>query len=95
MNTHSAQRPVQREMNMKLGAQEEGLRCALIREGYRVCMEEGTDLVKALIRSSPTFSVDPLTAARNAERIYTSSVFGAMAKFPFPVENLLAAAKRL
>ena len=115
----------QREMQLKLSAQEESLRAALVRIGYDLLMTEGTDLVAALINSNPHFRSNPGAAERSAERIYTSSVFGAMAKvrfapqcprplrfashriakrysrsarsaraqFPFPVENLMAAAK--
>lgn len=70
----------QREMQLKLSAQEESLRAALVRIGYDLLMTEGTDLVAALINSNPHFRSDPAAAERSAERIYTSSVFGAMAK---------------
>lgn len=70
----------QREMQLKLSAQEESLRAALVRIGYDLLMTEGTDLVAALINSNPHFRSNPAAAERSAERIYTSSVFGAMAK---------------
>jgi hypothetical protein len=83
----------QREMAMKLAAQEESLRAALIRIGYDMLMTEGTDLVAALVNSNPLYRSSPRAAEIAADKLYASSVFGAMSKFPFPVENLLAAAK--
>lgn len=83
----------QREMAMKLAAQEESLRAALIRIGYDMLMTEGTDLVAALVNSNPLYRSSPRAAELAADKLYASSVFGAMSKFPFPVENLLAAAK--
>ncbi len=83
----------QREMRMKLAAQEESLRAALIRIGYDEIMENGTDLVAALVKSNPAHTTDLKTAKDSAERIYIASVFGAMQKHPFAVENLLAAVR--
>lgn len=83
----------QREMNMKVSAQQEALRAALVRIGYDVLMSEGTDLIKALVNSNPLYTTDAAAARLHAERIYVSSCFGAMAKHSYPVENLLSAAR--
>ncbi len=60
-------------------------------------MEEGTNLVDAIIRSNPAYSTNLGTSAAEvqeaAERINISTVFGAMSKNCFPIQNLLAAAK--
>jgi hypothetical protein len=77
----------QREMQLKLSAQEESLRAALVRIGYDLLMTEGTDLIAALINSNPHFRSNPGAAERSAERIYTSSVFGAMAKVRFAPQS--------
>ncbi|MGB0547729.1 MAG: hypothetical protein ACPGR8_01230 [Limisphaerales bacterium] len=83
----------QKEMQIKLNAQKESLQMELVRMSYDMLMTEGTSLVNALVASSPVFSANPGMAQINAERIYVSSVFGAMQRFPYPVHNLLAAAK--
>lgn len=83
----------QREMNMKVNAQQESLQQELVKIGYDMLMTEGTSLMAALVASNPVGSATPLEAQRTAERIYVSSVFGAMQRFPYPVHNLLAAAK--
>lgn len=83
----------QKEMQIKLNAQKESLQMELVRMAYDMLMTEGTSLVNALVASSPVFNANPGLAQVNAERIYVSSVFGAMQRFPYPVHNLLAAAK--
>lgn len=83
----------QREMSIKLNAQQESLQMELIRMGYDMLMTEGTSLLTALVASNPVGSATPMAAQQTAERLYVSSVFGAMQRFPYPVHNLLAAAK--
>ena len=57
----------------------------------------GTDIVDAIIRSNPSYSTETGAVAADvriaAERINMSTVFGAMSKHRFPVQNLMAAAK--
>jgi hypothetical protein len=57
----------------------------------------GTDIVDAIIRSNPSYSTETGAVASDvraaAERINMSTVFGAMSKHRFPVQNLMAAAK--
>lgn len=83
----------QKEMTIKLNAQKESLQMELVKMAYDTLMTEGTSLVSALVASSPDQNHNPLLAQQNAERIYVSSVFGAMQRFNYPVHNLIAAAK--
>jgi hypothetical protein len=57
----------------------------------------GTDIVDAIIRSNPSYSTETGAVASDvrmaAERINLSTVFGAMSKHRFPIQNLMAAAK--
>ena len=91
-----------REMRLKMEAQERGLEEALTNIGYDVLLAEGTNLVSAIVRSNHLLhgggkisgAAGNLHMVDHAERIYMTSIFGAMNKFPFPVHNLLAAAKK-
>lgn len=88
-----------REMKLKMEAQERGLEEALTSIGYDVLLAEGTNLVSAIVRSNHLLHGGGITSnspnmVDHAERIYMTSIFGAMNKFPFPVHNLLAAAKK-
>ena len=82
-----------KEMNIKINAQKESLQMELVKIAYDTLMTEGTSLISALVSSSPTHTTNPRLAQLNAERIYVSSVFGAMQRFTYPVHNLIAAAK--
>jgi hypothetical protein len=99
MNLNLFLRPqdAKEELDMKIGAQRRELERTLVEHGYSVLMEEGTNIVDALIRSNPSYNLNAGSTNRTiidaAERINISSVFGAMSKHPFPIANLLAAAK--
>ena len=99
MNLNLFLRPedAREELGLKIGAQRRELERTLIEHGYSVLMEEGTNIVDAIIRSNPTFSTQTNSATKDvimaAERINITSVFGAMSRNMFPVQNLLAAAK--
>lgn len=109
MNLLMRPEDAKREMGLKLAAQERGLEEALTNIGYDVLLSEGTNLVSAIVRSNHLLHGGGVQAGGgggaprppggldmvdHAERIYMTSVFGAMNKFPFPVHNLLAAAKK-
>ena len=81
------------ELSMKLEAQEAALEQALVRLGYEAIMTQGTSLSSALVNSSHHMASD-IDRAEYASKIHARSVFGAMSKAPFPVHNILAAAKR-
>jgi hypothetical protein len=83
------------ELDMKVEAQKRELERALTMIGYETIMAQGTDLADAILRSNPTYSggTPPNVAMEAVERIMFNSVFGAMAKFAYPVLNLMAAAK--
>lgn len=83
------------ELDMKVEAQKRELERALTMIGYETIMAQGTDLADAILRSNPTYNGGtPANVAMEAvERIMFNSVFGAMAKFAYPVLNLMAAAK--
>ena len=84
-----------REMSLKVGAQERALEEALTAIGYDMLVTEGTNLVSALIRSNHLLhSGSARKTLEHAERIYITSIFGAMNKFAYPVHNLIAAAKK-
>jgi len=99
MNLNLFLRPeeAREELALKIGAQRRELERTLIEHGYSALMEEGTNIVDALIRSNPSYSSVGGSTNRDivkaAERINISTVFGAMSKHPFPIANLLAAAK--
>ena len=61
------------QLDLKINAQKLELERTLISEGYATLMREGTDLVTAVMRSSPLFSAHDGTsnkdAALAAERI--------------------------
>ena len=99
MNLNLFLRPddAREELAMKIGAQRRELERTLIEHGYSALMEEGTNIVDALIRSNPSYSsaggTSEQTVIDAAERINITTVFGSMSKHPFPIANLLAAAK--
>ena len=99
MNLNLFLRPAEakEELDMKVGAQRRELERVLVDIGYNMLMTQGTDLVDAIIRSSPLYSAQQGTATAEvidaAERINIQTVFGAMSKHAYPVQNLLAAAK--
>lgn len=99
MNLNLFLRPedAREELALKVGAQRRELERTLIEHGYNSIMEEGTNLVDAIIRSNPAYSTNLGTGTveveEAAERINISTVFGAMSKNCFPIQNLLAAAK--
>jgi len=86
------------ELEMKMDAQKRELERKLTDLGYMCLMKEGTSIIDAIIRSNPSMSapVDNITSERyfkNARRIYTANIFGALNKHRFPIANLLAAAR--
>jgi len=58
-------------------------------------MTEGTLIMDAIMRSSPSYqnSAEPNKYAAHAQQIYSKQIFGAINKYRFPIANLLAAAK--
>ena len=78
-----------REFDMKIGAQRRELERTFTEIAYQTVMAESIPIQVALNRANPGMKNSSLMA----EKIYINSVFGAMAKHPFPVANLLAAAR--
>ena len=99
MNLNLFLRPddAREELELKIGAQRRELERTLIEHGYNMLMEEGTNIVDALIRSNPAYSTETnsdLDSIRSAaERINISTVFGALSKNPYPIQSLMAAAR--
>lgn len=98
MNLNMFLRPAdaQEELKIKVDAQKRELERVLIDKGYEAIMQQGTDLVNAIIRCNPAYSSNTLGATelrRTAERINITNVFGAMSKNKFPIMSLLAASK--
>ena len=81
------------ELNMKVDAQKLELERTLCNLGYDMLMQQGTNLVDAIMRSSPAHLSDSATAVNVARRIARTEVFGAMNKFEYPIINLLAACR--
>lgn len=81
------------ELNMKVDAQKLELERTLCNLGYDMLMQQGTNLVDAIMRSSPAHLADSATAVDVARRIARTEVFGAMNKFEYPIINLLAACR--
>ena len=86
------------ELKLKLDAQKAELERALVDIGYDTLVREGTNIIDAIMRSNPAYSGDganmqAIEVIKAAERIDFCSIFGACAKFAYPVTNLLAAAK--
>jgi hypothetical protein len=80
-----------REMDLKVGAQHAALADRLVALGYETLIREGTDFTSALVRSGAGLDVD---IQARAQRFYFQQVFGALSTSPYPIHNLLAAAKR-
>ena len=83
------------ELNMKVDCQKRELEKQLVKIGYDTLMTEGTLIMDAIMRSSPSYqnSVEPNKYAAHAQQIYSKQIFGAINKYRFPIANLLAAAK--
>lgn len=81
------------ELDMKLNAQQEQLENALVRIGYDQLLTTGTSLVNAIINSNHALH-SSAAPGKHMDDIYVQTIFGALHKHPFPVHNLLAAAKR-
>ena len=67
---------------MKLAAQKSALQTELTMLGYRAILKQGLDLEIAYRKAT----------GRSSTHIQNKMVFGAMAKHPFPVPNLMSAA---
>ena len=80
-----------KEMDLKVGAQHAALADRLVALGYETLIREGTDFTSALVRSNHGMDADVRMRAR---RFYFEQVFGALSTNPYPIHNLLAAAKR-
>jgi len=99
MNLNLFLRPedAREELDMKINAQRRELERVLVEGAYSMLMEEGTNIVDAIIRSNPAYSTATNSSMQNirdaAERINMSTVFGAMSKHNFPVQSLMAAAR--
>lgn len=70
------------EFDMKMAAQRRELERTLTELGYQAIMTESIPLQVALARANPAISS---TNSPMVDKIYINSVFGAMAKHPFPV----------
>ena len=86
------------ELKLKLDAQKAELERALVDIGYDTLIREGTNIIDAIMRSNPSYcgtgsNMQAIEVIKAAERIDFCSIFGACAKFAYPVTNLLAAAK--
>ena len=78
-----------REMDMKIKAQHGALSNELNRLGYETLMKEGTSIIDAMARSMGRPYDDDMLRDQ-----YVTQVFGALSKYTYPIQNLLAAAKR-
>ena len=81
-------------MDLKVGAQHAALASQLIHLGYERLMNDGTDFVTALMRSTGSTSGNPNDVQQRARNFYNGQVFGALGKQTYALQNLLAAAKR-
>ena len=69
------------ELELKLDAQRDQLQQVLVALGYERIFQEGTAIVAALQRSSAlSGSKSPVDRAVEADRIYSTAIFGAMSK---------------
>jgi hypothetical protein len=100
MNLNLFLRPkdAKEEFDMKLAAQTRELEYTLVELGYNMLMEQGTQLVPALVRMMPQQtlsdgSIDNHAAMAAANQVYTNRVFGCMQKNRYPFQNMMAAAK--
>lgn len=94
MNLNLFLRPgdAEHEMAMKLNAQKKSLENELVKMGYESIMNTAITLQDAIVRSKPgNGGMDVMQ--KHAEYIYATSVFGALSRFEFPLQNLVAAAK--
>lgn len=81
--------------DIKLDYQKGALERKLTELGYEAVMREGTDLIRALAEASPMCHGAPdVDKVKFMDRVYATSVFGALEKFSQPIANLLAAAKK-
>lgn len=74
------------EFDMKMAAQRLELERQLTELGYQAVMRESISLHVALARANPALSSSSATDSM-IQKIYINSVFGAMAKHPFPVSS--------
>lgn len=98
MNLNLFLRPedAQEELDMKVDAQKGELERELVNIGYRTLLDEGTELVSAIMKSNPGFSdTGPHGAQhqREAQHIQNGRIFGALNKFDRPIASLLAACR--
>lgn len=83
------------EIRMKVTAQRRELEHTLVALGYEAVMREGTNIMAAMVRANPAYAhLDALERQQIVEKTYIHSVFGCINKFPYPIQNLLAAAMR-
>ena len=98
MNTNLLLEPAlaKADLDIKLDYQKGALERKLTELGYEAVMREGTDLVRALYEANPiseNISGDK-EKLEVMDRLYATSIFGAMQKHSQPIANLLAAAKK-
>ena len=84
------------DLDIKLDYQKGALERKLTELGYEAVMREGTDLVRALYEANPISEniSDDKEKLEVMDRLYATSIFGAMQKHSQPIANLLAAAKK-
>lgn len=97
MNTNLLLEPAlaKADLDIKLDYQKAALERKLDELGYEAVMREGTDLIRALCEASPVCEgANDEDKVRFMERVYATSIFGALEKHSQPIANLLAAAKK-
>ena len=83
-------------MDLKIGFQKKQLEHKLTDLGYECVMREGLNMIRCLADASPIVQAFSNTGdkIRWMDRVYATTVFGALDRFDNPIANLLAAAKR-
>ena len=83
-------------MDLKIGFQKKQLEHKLTDLGYECVMREGLNMIRCLADASPIVQAfsNPADKVKWMDRVYATTVFGALDRFDNPIANLLAAAKR-
>ena len=98
MNTNLFLEPglAKADMDIKLGFQKKQLERKLTDLGYECVMREGLNMVRCLADASPIVNkmINDEDKVMWMDRVYATTVFGALDRFDNAIANLLAMAKR-
>lgn len=96
MNLFHVYERAEKELNMKMLHEKGEIQRALMDSAYATCKEEGVQLMSAILRNNPTYSLEAGVSNKEIvsayDKKYITSIFACMNKQNYPIQNLMASA---